>query len=42
MVGIMRVLMYGGALVGLGVASCLLKSRAYVGIIVGKNTVHVS
>lgn len=35
----MRVLLYGGGSVGLGVASCLLKSRVHVDIIARENTV---
>jgi len=36
----MRVLIYGGGSVGLGIASCLLKSRADVDIIARDNTVR--
>ncbi|MHC4259047.1 MAG: ketopantoate reductase family protein [Planctomycetota bacterium] len=36
----MRVLVYGGGAVGLGVASCLLKSQASVDIIARQDTVH--
>lgn len=36
---IMRVLIYGGGAVGLGIASCLLKSECHVDIIARKNTV---
>lgn len=35
----MRVLVYGGGAVGLGLASCLLKSRAHVDIVARENTV---
>jgi len=35
----MRVLIYGGGAVGLGLASCLLKSKAQVDIISRKNTI---
>jgi 2-dehydropantoate 2-reductase len=36
---IMRVLIYGGGAVGLGIASCLLKAECHVDIIARKNTV---
>ncbi|MHC4705914.1 MAG: ketopantoate reductase family protein [Planctomycetota bacterium] len=36
----MRVLVYGGGAVGLGIASCLLKSQASVDIIARQDTVH--
>lgn len=36
----MRVLVYGGGAVGLGLASCLLKSKAQVDIIARKDAVH--
>jgi 2-dehydropantoate 2-reductase len=36
----MRILIYGGGAVGLGVASCLLKSGCHVDIIARENTVH--
>jgi len=35
----MRALIYGGGAVGLGLASCLLKSKACVDIIARKDTV---
>ena len=35
----MRALVYGGGAVGLGLASCLLKSKAQVDVIARKNTV---
>ena len=40
MVITMRVLIYGGGAVGLGIASCLLKAQAGVDIIAGENTVR--
>ena len=36
----MRALIYGGGAVGLGLASCLLKSDCRVDIIARENTVH--
>jgi len=39
MVFIMKVLIYGGGAVGLGIASCLLKSQAQVDIVARENTV---
>jgi len=36
----MRALIYGGGAVGLGLASCLLKSRAHVDIVARENTVR--
>lgn len=38
---IMKVLVYGGGSVGLGIASCLLKSRAYIDIIAREQTTSV-
>ena len=40
MVFIMKVLVYGGGAVGLGIASCLLKSQACIDIIARENTVQ--
>lgn len=37
----MKALVYGGGAVGLGLASCLLKTRAHVDIIARENTVRV-
>ena len=37
----MKALVYGGGAVGLGLASCLLKSRAHVDILARENTVSV-